>query len=413
MEENVKMSNEVNPEEIDAIVQAILEETDVIEILKKISVSPAEIYKEASKEVVSLSQKTENSEKAAKKLVKEQVLKILMEKESEKITEDTNEKTKKEMKKFLASEEQQQAYNTGNINAILRMIQNDSIIIGSDGKTATKLTPEQRKELVKLIKEGYLPLSGILKELEFEDEEIEEESIVEEKEDEDKKEILQDDSIETNEVSLETEDIDKEEIEDSTITEEYDEIDEEEKEDVETEDVETEDKSTKQLEDYNFRVAKDEEKNDALENNPEYGKEYESVICYIPPLGITIEQTAQIVMQVQRENPNQKLTVSFNNILIDPQRFSSPTEIIEKFKEEVDKRKSNKENRYQDALDMLTTDVLEDKNKVAGLSPIAKDMEDKAREEKIIANMPNTPAMDEQQQPEDDEHPYPEFPGER
>lgn len=408
MEENVKMSNEVNPEEIDAIVQAILEETDVIEILKKISVSPAEIYKEASKEVVSLSQKTENSEKAAKKLVKEQVLKILMEKESEKITEDTNEKTKKEMKKFLASEEQQQAYNTGNINAILRMIQNDSIIIGSDGKTATKLTPEQRKELVKLIKEGYLPLSGILKELEFEDEEIEEESIVEEKEDEDKKEILQDDSIETNEVSLETEDIDKEEIEDSTITEEYDEIDEEEKEDVEKED-----KSTKQLEDYNFRVAKDEEKNDALENNPEYGKEYESVICYIPPLGITIEQTAQIVMQVQRENPNQKLTVSFNNILIDPQRFSSPTEIIEKFKEEVDKRKSNKENRYQDALDMLTTDVLEDKNKVAGLSPIAKDMEDKAREEKIIANMPNTPAMDEQQQPEDDEHPYPEFPGER
>ncbi|MBQ7410960.1 MAG: hypothetical protein IJW20_06235 [Clostridia bacterium] len=407
---SVSRPGDLSEGEIDATVKAILEDTDVQELLAKIGITKGQAYQDLSNKKFILPKKGEDEIGYAKRYIKFQVVAILMNKYNEKIHDDTTEEAREAWKKFALT------HNTnmrrGDADAIIAMIENNYLLPSKDGKTAKKLTQKQKDIIVRKLREGVNSIDELLEEMEFEDEEpeIEEEP---EQEVEGNLETMSGEELDENSTAIP--ELDDSEIEDNTVELEESvgdiELDEDNSQDLEEVEQTEELSEASSMEDYNFRLARDDEKRDALENNPEYGPEYESVTCYIPPVGATIESTAEIIMQVQKENPNQRITVSFNNILIDPQRFSSPTEIIEKFKEEVDKRRTDKGVIYQDTLDGLTTNTLNDPKKVSEVAPTVKGMEQTAQEKEIIP-APIAPAMDEQQQ-EDDEHQFPTMPEER
>lgn len=408
---SVSRPGDLSEGEIDATVKAILEDTDVQELLAKIGITKGQAYQDLSNKKFILPKKGEDEIGYAKRYIKFQVVAILMDKYNEKIHDDTSEEARKQAAKLAG----QHATNLkrGDAAAIIAMIETQGYLLSRDGKTAKKLTQKQKDIIVRKLREGVNSIDELLEEMEFEDEgpEIEEEQP--EQEVEENLDAMPEEGLDENSTAIP--EFDDSEIEDNTneIGEVEQDIELDENNLQELEEVEqTEELSeASSMEDYNFRLARDDEKKEALENNPEYGPEYESVTCYIPPVGATIESTAEIIMQVQKENPNQRITVSFNNILIDPQRFSSPTEIIEKFKEEVDKRRTDKGVIYQDTLDGLTANTLNDPKKVSEVAPTVKGMEQTAQEKEIIP-APIAPAMDEQQQ-EDDEHQFPTMPEER
>lgn len=435
-EKKLKMSvskpgNTLSEGQIEANIKAILEnDTEVQEYLAKIGISKGEVYQDVSNKKFIIPKKSENEEDYAKRYIKYEIVHFLEGKYSDKVQDDTEKKVKNATQELI--QENAVNHQRGDVEAIIAMIQNEGVLFSKDGKTAQKLTPKQKEIIAKKLRISVNEIDELLSQIELEDEEPE---IDEEQMHEDTKNIE-----EPTQEQIET----RNEFDDENPINDIDEIGEEEQtnediktveepgrqlEDIESTENELEDNSFDEtefpedskngenlnheeknatMEDFHFRIAKDNEKREALENNPEYGQEYESVTCYIPPAGITIEQTAQIVMRVQKENPNQKITVSFNNILIDPQRFSSPTEIIEKFREEVDKRRTDKNNEYQDILDGLTNNSLNDRKKMSEVTPTVQEMERNAQEKEIIPAP--APAMDEQRLEEDDEHPYPEFP---
>lgn len=408
---SVSRPGDLSEGEIDATVKAILEDTDVHDLLAKIGITKGQAYQDLSNKKFILPKKGEDEVGYAKRYIKFQVVAILMNKYNEKIHDDTSEEARRQAEKLAG----QHATNLkrGDVAAIIAMIESQGYLLSRDGKTAKKLTPKQKDIIVRKLREGVNSIDELLEEMEFEDEEPEIEEEQPEQEFEENSEAMSGEELDENSTAIP--ELDDSEIEENTVEleESEEDIDFEEDNSQDLEEVEqTEELSeTSSMEDYNFRLARDDEKRDALENNPEYGPEYESVTCYIPPVGATIESTAEIIMQVQKENPNQRITVAFNNILIDPQRFSSPTEIIEKFKEEVDKRRTDKDVIYQDTLDGLTTNTLNDPKKVSEVAPTVKGMEKTAQEKEIIP-APIAPAMDEQQQ-EDDEHQFPTMPEER
>ena len=416
MGEKIKVSNELNGPEINAMIKAILEDSEIIEAMKKIGVPVSEVYKDVSNEVSGLAKRAENEEKAAKKFIKVQVLKYLMAKECDKTAEENDEKVKKEVDRITATEEQQQIYNDGNINELLAMMQ-EGIVIGPDGKTAKKLTPQERKELVALLKEGYMPLSAALKQIEFEEEEQEVNDTSKVEVEESQPETVQpEESLENVEqadiVENEAEKNDEYEEVSTDGYEDYDEVDD----DTIEEEQMQEELSSASLEDYNYRLASNNEKRVALENNPEYGQEYENIECYIPPVDTTIEDVAEFIMKFQEENPNQKLTVVFNGYLVDPQKFSSPTEIIDTYKEKIEEHRKNNINEFQDALEALSSGTINDSKKVGELAKKANELTKDAKEAEII----HVPEEQQQGQEagqeaenESDEHPYPTFPEDR
>lgn len=410
---SVSKPGELSEGEIDATVKAILEDTDVQDILSKLGITKGQVYQDLSNKKFILPKKGEDEVGYAKRYIKFQVVAILMDKYNEKIHDDTSEEARKQAERLAG----QHATNLkrGDVAAIIAMIESQGYLLSRDGKTAKKLTQKQKDIIVRKLREGVNSIDELLEEMEFEDEEPEIEEGQPEQDIHEKIEGVSGEELDEN--STVVPEVGGSEIEENPdgMEEIEQDIDLEEDNPPVLEDVEQTEETlpTSSMEDYDFRLARDDEKKDALENNPEYGQEYESVTCYIPPVGATIESTAEIIMQVQRDNPNQRITVAFNNILIDPQRFSSPAEIVEKFKEEVDKRRSYKDSIYQDTLDGLTANTLNDPKKVSEVAPTVKGMENTAQEMEIIP-APKTPAMDEQQlQPEDDEHQFPTMPEER
>lgn len=374
---SVSKPGELSEGEIEENVKAILEDDDVKAILNEIGITKGEAYQELASKKFILPKKNEDEVGYAKRFIKFQVVNILMSKYNEKIHDDTSEKAREAWKKFALD------HNTnmrrGDADAIIAMIENEYLLPSKDGKTAKLLTQKQRDIIVRKLKEGVNSIEEILEEIEFEDEydDKEVDPLGEELED-----INEDKDFEKVDSRDDYDDRDsREELEDDEISDEEPEQEEENgisDEDNEQEvdddfgeqeqDEEVEEQDAKTMESYGFKKARETEKYDVISKNPQLKtEEYVNSTYYIPPVGSTIENIAEEIMEYQRNNPGEKFIVIFNDIPIDPQKVNSPAKLVEDFNKEWESRSQTSDllkNLVKEQQQVVTSkEMLEEKRR--------------------------------------------------
>lgn len=325
---SVSRPGDLSEGEIDATVKAILEDTDVHDLLAKIGITKGQAYQDLSNKKFILPKKGEDEVGYAKRYIKFQVVAILMNKYNEKIHDDTSEEARRQAEKLAG----QHATNLkrGDVAAIIAMIESQGYLLSRDGKTAKKLTPKQKDIIVRKLREGVNSIDELLEEMEFEDEEPE---IDEEQMQEDTK-----NNEEPTQEQFET----RNEFDDENPINDIDEVGEEDDlngvlDEVEEEQDEPDDRKAITPEDKNYKRVEFEDE-EFLAKNPEY----RDATYYRPPMNATIESIAADLAKIKENNADSKIIVIYDNILIDPQKTPTQEEMIGTYNEQVAKREETK-----------------------------------------------------------------------